>query len=157
MLRHRTALLSTVAVAALTFSACSDDDREELENDIGTLVDEVEDAARTAASEVEEAAGEAASDVAEVAVRNIATEQGEEQFTDSGNALDENGLSCEATANDGLDAVDVNCTGTTEDGGAAEMTGATSEMPGASVSELEGTFTGTVDGAEVFSVTTLGG
>jgi len=156
MVRHRTVFIGAAALAALGFTACSDEDREEIGDSIDSIADDVEAAARTAASEVEDAAGDAASDVAELAVRNIATQQGEEQFADAGEPLDEDGLSCESTA-DGLDAVDVNCTGTTEDGGTAEMTGSTSEMPGASVTELEGTFTGTVDGVEVFSATNLGG
>ena len=37
------------------------------------------------------------------------------------------------------------------------MTGTTDELPGASVTELEGAFTGTVDGTEAFSTDTLGG
>jgi hypothetical protein len=65
-------------------------------------------------------------------------------------------LTCEATAADGLDSVDVNCTGTTEDGGEAALTGTTDELPGESITEVEGTFTGTVDGAEVFTTDTLG-
>ena len=58
---------------------------------------------------------------------------------------------------DELDAVDVMCTGTTDDGAAAEMTGTSDELPGASVTELEGQFTGTVDGTEAFTTDTLGG
>lgn len=156
MSRHRSLFIGAAAFAAVGFTACSEADRDEIGESVESIADDVEDAARTAASEVEDAVGEAASDVAEVAVRNIATQQGEEQFADAGEPLDEDGLSCEATA-DGLDAVEVNCTGTTEDGGTAELTGSTSEMPGASVTEIEGTFTGTVDGTEVFSETSLGG
>ena len=61
------------------------------------------------------------------------------------------------SAEGGLDQVDVNCTGTTEDGGAAVLTGTTSEIPGASITELDGTFTATVDGEPVFETDTLGG
>ena len=39
----------------------------------------------------------------------------------------------------------------------AELTGETAELPGESIVELEGTFTGTVDGGEVFSTEVLGG
>ena len=51
----------------------------------------------------------------------------------------------------------IDCTGTTADGGAAALTGTTTEVPGASVTSLEGDFAGTVDGAEVFTTQTLGG
>ena len=43
------------------------------------------------------------------------------------------------------------------DGAVAEMTGTTSELPGASITELDGDFVGTVDGAEVFRTERLGG
>ena len=157
MFRHRTLFIAAAVFAAFGATACSEEDREEIGNEVEEGAENVEDAARTAASEVEEAAGEAAADVAEVAVRNLATQQGEEQFTDSGNPLDEDSLSCDATVADGLDTIDVNCTGTTEDGGTAELTVSTSELPGASVTEIEGMFTGTVDGTEVFTSTNLGG
>ena len=51
----------------------------------------------------------------------------------------------------------VNCTGTTKDGKAVKLSGTTSELPGASVTELEGSFTGTVDGQQVFTTQELGG
>jgi hypothetical protein len=71
---------------------------------------------------------------------------------------DDDGLSCEATVADGgLNAVEVSCTGSTEEGQDATMTGRTDEMPGASVTELEGQFTGTAGGDEVFAVQQLGG
>ncbi len=117
----------------------------------------MEEAARTAVSEVGEAVDEAATDAAELVVRNLAAEQGEQQFEDAGFPLDGEGLACEATVGDGLDSVEVACTGTTEDGGSAQMTGTTNELPGASVTELEGDFTGTVDGTEAFTTDTLGG
>ena len=42
-------------------------------------------------------------------------------------------------------------------GGAAVLTGTTNELPGASVVSLNGQFTGTVDGATVFTTQRLGG
>src|SRR3990170_4967209 len=99
---HRRPALLLVATVALGAAACSDEDREDV------------------------------SDVVETAARNIAAEQGEEQFSDAGHPLDDEGLTCEATAADGAEAVDISCTGTTEDGAAAELTGTTSELPGAS-------------------------
>lgn len=149
--------IAALAVVSLGAAACSDEDREDIGDAVDTVVDEVEDAGRTAVSEAEDAVGDAASDAAELAARNIATQQGEEQFADAGRPLDDGGLTCEATVADGLDGVDVNCTGTTQDGGAAELTGSTGEVPGASATELDGTFTGTVDGDEVFSAESLGG
>lgn len=156
---HRRIAPTVVALAVVSFgaAACSDEDREDVGDAVDTIVDDVEDAGRTAISEAEDAVGDAASDAAEVAARNIATQQGEEQFTNAGRPLDSDGLTCEATVADGLDGLDVSCTGTTEDGGAAELTGSTDEVPGASVTELEGAFSGTVDGDEVFSTEALGG
>lgn len=157
MHRHRILAATGAALVALGLVACSDEDRESIESAVEGAVEDAEDAVQTAVSAVEEAVGEAASDAAELAVRNIATQQGEEQFTDAGHALDDAGLDCTATADDGLASVSVTCTGTTEDGGQAELIGSTGELPGASVTELEGQFTGTVDGEEVFSADALGG
>jgi hypothetical protein len=153
-MRHKHRLgFSAAALISLSLAACSDDDDETVES----IVEEVEDAARTIVTEAEEAVDEAATDAAETAVRNIAAEQGEEQFADAGHPLDDEGLSCTATASDGLDSVSVQCTGTTDAGEQAELTGETAELPGESVVELEGTFTGTVAGSEVFSTDVLGG
>jgi len=157
MLRSRSFLVGAAAAAALLVSACSEEDRDDLGDTADSVLDDVEDAARTAASEIEEAAGEVTDDVAETAARNIATQQGEEQFADAGAPLDEDGLSCEATVGDDATTVDVSCTGMTEDGKQAALTGATNELPGASVTELEGQFSGTVDSEEVFSADRLGG
>ena len=145
--------LTAVAVAALGLAACSDDDGQTIES----IVDDIEQAARTAVTEAEAAVDEAATDAVETAVRNLVAEQGEEQFTDAGYPLNDEGLSCQATASEGLDSVSVQCTGTTEAGEQAELTGETAEFPGESVVEVEGTFTGTVDGGEVFSTDVLGG
>lgn len=149
----RVLLVAPLAVAVL---ACSEEDRESIVTDVENAADDVEEEARSAASEAEDAAGEAGRDAAELVARNVATEQGEEEFANAEQPLDGK-LSCEATANDAMDAVEVSCTGTTQDGEDATMEGTTSELPGASASELEGTFTGTVAGEQVFEVDTLGG
>lgn len=153
----RRLLLAGAALVALGASACSDDTEDAVSSDVASAVSEVEDAAASVITEVGDAAGEALDDTAETAIRNIATQQGEEQFNDSGHPLDDAGLTCEATVADDASSVDVSCTGTTADGDEALLTGQTDELPGASVVELEGTFTGTVDGIEVFTTETLGG
>jgi hypothetical protein len=166
--RSRNLLLAAGAVAVLTFAACSEEDQNNAEDTANSLADRAENAANsiadqagdvaaTAVSAAQNAAEEATQDAAETLVRNLAAQQGEEQFADAGHPLDSDGLTCEATAAEGLKSVDVNCTGTTEDGGAAELTGTTDELPGSSVTEIKGTFKGTVDGAEVFTSDTLGG
>ena len=133
-------------VAALfTIAACDDDTQDSIESDVESAI-----------TEVGEAVDEAAEDAGEAAARNLATQQGEEQFTNAGHPLD-GPLTCEATVADGVDQIDISCTGTTQDGGAAELTGTTSEIPGASVVTLDGEFTGTVDGEEVFTTERLGG
>ena len=149
--------ITALAALSLAFTACSDEDRDELEDTADSIAEDVEEAARTIATEVEEAVDEAATDAAELVARNLAAEQGEQQFEEAGFPLDDSGLACEATVADEVDAVEITCTGTTQDGAAAEMTGATDELPGASVTELEGQFTGTVDGTEAFTTDTLGG
>ena len=123
--------LGAVAIAAglIAVAGCADEDREELLDD-----------------------------ATELAVRNFAAMQGAEQFNHEGFEIDEDGLSCTATVGEGgLNQFDVNCTGTTEDGDAAVLTGTTSEIPGASITELDGAFTATVDGESVFETDTLGG
>ena len=142
-----------VALLSIGFAACSGDDADELDETAESVAEDLEEAARTVVSEVDEAA----SDAAELVVRNLAAEQGEQQFEDAGFPLGGDGLACEATVGDGLESVEVSCTGTTEDGGSAQMTGTTNELPGASVTELEGEFTGTVDGTEAFTTDALGG
>ncbi len=91
-------------------------------------------------------------------MRNFAALQGSEQFDTAGHEIDDDGLSCTATIGEGgRTAVEVECTGTTTDGGEAVLTGVTSELPGASIVELEGEWTATVDGEEVFTTDELGG
>ncbi|MDW3215791.1 MAG: hypothetical protein R8G01_17475 [Ilumatobacteraceae bacterium] len=117
--------------------------------------DAIEDDARSVVSEVGEAADELAEDTIELAARNIASTQGAQQFESAGHPLDGD-LACEADAADDVTAVEVDCTGVTQAGGLATLTGATSELPGASVTELDGVFVGTVDDEEVFRTERLG-
>jgi uncharacterized protein YbjQ (UPF0145 family) len=154
MEHRRKLLVGIAAVAALGLVACGNDDDD---GTADSIIEDVESAARTAVSEVSEAADEAGADAAEAVVRNLAAQQGAQEFADAGSPLDDDGLTGEATASDGLDSVEVNCTGTTEDGKEAALTGTTDELPGESITEVEGTFTGTVDGSEVFTTDTLGG
>jgi len=97
-----------------------------------------------------------ANNAAEALARNIATQQGEEQFKNAGHELD-GPLTCDAAVKEDVSKIDINCTGTTKDGGAAALTGSTNEIPGASVVSLDGDFTGTVDGTSVFTTQSLGG
>ena len=129
----------------LTIAACSEDTQDSIESDVESAVTEVGDAV-----------DEASEDAAEALARNIATQQGEEQFNNAGHELD-GPLTCEATVQDDVAQIDISCTGTTKDGGAAELTGHTNEIPGASVVTLDGEFTATVDGEEVFTTERLGG
>ena len=143
--RHIFRSVLVVAASALAVGACSDDTQDSISTDVESAV-----------SAVGDAAGEATDDAAEVLARNIATQQGEEQFTNAGHPL--NGpLTCTAMTTDGADSIAIDCTGTTRAGGAAVLTGTTNEIPGASVVSLEGDFVGTVDGQEVFTTEDLGG
>lgn len=134
-----------IVAAALAVAGCSSDDRTSIATDL-----------QTAASDVANAAGDAANNAAEVLARNIATQQGEEQFKNAGKELD-GPLTCSAKIQDGVAKIDINCTGKTKDGGAATLTGTTNEIPGASVVSLDGQFTGAVDGTTVFDTQRLGG
>jgi hypothetical protein len=134
-----------VVVAALMITGCNSDDRASLSTDL-----------RTAATDVANAAGNATNDAAEALARNIATQQGEEQFKNAGQELD-GPLACTAKIQDGVSKIDINCTGKTKAGGAAVLTGTTNEIPGASVVSLDGQFTATVDGTNVFTTQRLGG
>ena len=135
-------LLATGLIAA---AGCSSDTRNSVKTDL-----------ESAASDVQNAADDALNNAAEVVVRNLATQQGEEQFQNAGQTL-EGPLTCEAKVEDGVSKVDVNCTGTTKDGQPAALTGTTDELPGASVVSIKGQFVGTVGGTQVFSVDHLGG
>lgn len=117
-----------VALSLVAVSACSEDEREQLLDD-----------------------------GVELAVRNFAAVQGAEHLSANGVDLDGR-LRCTATVSkEGRSAVDVSCTGATVDGGAVELTGRTAELPGASITELKGEFTATVDGETVFTTGELGG
>jgi hypothetical protein len=134
-----------LVAAALAIAGCSEDTQDAVESDI-----------ESAATDVGDAVGEAADDAGEALARNIATQQGEEQFNNAGHEL-AGPLTCEAAVQDGVAKIDLSCTGTTKAGGAAALTGTTNEIPGASVVTLDGNFTGTVDGEEVFTTQRLGG
>jgi outer membrane murein-binding lipoprotein Lpp len=110
----------------------------------------------SAASDVGNAAGEVTDDAAGVAARNIATQQGEEQFKNAGHELD-GPLTCTSEVLQDAGSIKIDCTGTAKSGGAVVLRGTTNELPGASVVMLEGLFVGTVDDVEVFSTETLGG
>jgi hypothetical protein len=131
--------------AALTVAGCSSDDRASIATDL-----------QTAATDIVNAAGDAANNAAEALARNIATQQGEEQFKNAGQELD-GPLTCTAKVQDGVAKIDIDCSGKTKAGGAATLTGSTSEIPGASVVALDGQFTGAVDGTAVFTTQRLGG
>jgi hypothetical protein len=134
-----------MVVAALAIGGCSSDDRASIATDLQSV-----------ATDIANAANEVTTDAAEVLARNIATQQGEEQFKNAGNELD-GPLTCDATVQDGVDKIDISCSGKTKSGGAATLTGTTDELPGASVVALDGQFTGAVDGTTVFSTQHLGG
>jgi hypothetical protein len=106
----------------------------------------------SAKSDVENATNAAAETVA----RNVATQQGEEQFKNAQHELT-GPLKCTAKVQANAAKIDIACSGATKDGKAASLSGTTSELPGASVVSLNGTFVGSVDGAEVFNTQRLGG
>jgi hypothetical protein len=132
--------------------ACSSDTKDSAKETAENAQDDVKDAA----SDASDAVDDATNDAAEMAARNLASAQGEDEF--SAKDIDiEGDLECEATSNGDNSALDISCTGMSTDGKELALEGTTSEMPGASVTELEGSFTGTADGTEVFAVDTLGG
>jgi len=141
MRSFRAQLLLAPVLALALLGACGSDD---------------DDSADDVAEEVSTAVDEGSNDAIEAAARNIASAQGEDEFSAADIEI-EGDLTCEANADDEADAVDISCTGTSTDGQDLALDGTTDEIPGASVTELEGTFTGTADGEEVFSVDTLGG
>lgn len=147
--RNRTAFgrLSTVglAVIAVGAAACSDDTTESVEEDV-----------RSAITDAVEVVDDASENAVELAARLFASEQASQEFAAVGYPIDGD-LTCVADATSDLTAVDISCSGTTAEGEQAEMTGTTSEVPGASFTELDGDFVGTVDGAEVFTTERLGG
>lgn len=139
--------VSRIALAILMVGAvaCSEDTNESVEDD-----------ARSAISDAVGAVDEASEDAVELAARLFANEQASQEFAAVGQPI-EGDLTCTADATSDLTAVDISCSGTTSEGGDAEMTGTTSELPGTSITELDGNFVGTVDGDEVFRTERLGG
>jgi hypothetical protein len=93
---------------------------------------------------------------AETVARNVATQQGEEQFKNAQHELT-GPLKCTAKVQANAAKIDIACSGATKDGKAASLRGTTNELPGAAVVSLDGTFVGSVDGAEVFNTQRLGG
>src|SRR3954462_7321079 len=126
-----------VLAAAVLGTGCSSKTRESIATDL-----------QTAATNVGNAAESVTNDVAEALGRNIATQQGEEQFKNSGHELD-GPLTCQAKVQTDASKMDINCTGTTKSGEPAVLTGTTDELPGASAVSLSGNFTGTVGGTQV--------
>jgi hypothetical protein len=131
-MNNRIALcLATVAIGLF---GCSSSTRSSMKSDVQTATNKA----------------------AETVTRNVATQQGEEQFKNAKQEL-AGPLTCTAKVSDGADKVAVNCEGKTKAGGAATLTGTTNEIPGASVVSLNGSFVGSVDGTQVFATQRLGG
>ncbi len=93
---------------------------------------------------------------AETAARNVATQQGEEQFKNAKHELS-GPLACDAKVQTNAAKIDITCTGKTRTGAAATLTGTTNELPGASVVSLDGDFVGKVGDAIAFTTSRLGG
>lgn len=124
-------------------TACGGDD------DITT--DDVQPIITDAAADAEGVAVEAL----ELAARNAAEQLAPQHFADAGHPISGQ-LSCSAEAAGSLDSVDVDCTGSTEAGGQAELTGTMDQLPDEAVVAIDGQFTGTVDGEQVFETDRLG-
>lgn len=127
-------LLGIVVAGVLAVTACSANTRASVNADVKSATE----------------------NAAETVARNIATQQGEEQFTHAQHEL-AGPLSCKAVVKSGVKKIDIACTGTTKAGQAAALTGTTNELPGTSVVSLSGQFMGTVDGNAVFTTQRLGG
>jgi hypothetical protein len=134
-----------IVAAAFAITSCNSDTKASIETSL-----------RSAATDIANAASDATNAAAEAVARNIATQQGEEQFKHAGHEL-AGPLTCTAKVQDGVAKIDINCTGSTKDGHTATLTGTTNELPGASVVSLNGDFVGKVDGATVFTTQRLGG
>ena len=98
LLRMRAGVVVLGAVLAL--SGCSSKTKASLSSD-----------AKNVGSDVAGAAGSAVNSAAEVLARNVATQQGEQQFKGAGQELS-GPLSCAAKVQDGVTKVDITCTGT---------------------------------------------
>jgi hypothetical protein len=134
-----------LAVLVVGTAACSDDTTESVEDDV-----------RSAITDAVGVVDDASENAVELAARLFASEQASQEFAAVGQPIDGD-LTCVADATSDLTSVDISCSGTTAEGAQAEMTGTTSEFPGASFNELDGDFVGTVDGTEVFRTERLGG
>ena len=133
------------AAALWLATACSDDSTSH-----------AKETASSVATSVKGAVDDATKGAAETVARTIAAKQGAEAFKKAGHELN-GSLTCESSAEDSATEVAINCTGMTKDGKVVKLSGTTSELPGASVSALEGSFTGTVDGQQAFTTQKLGG
>jgi hypothetical protein len=134
--------LGAVALA-VGGTACGGDD------DVTT--DDVETAITDAAADAEDVA----EDALELAAQTAAAQLAAQNFAAAGHPISGQ-LSCTADAAGSLQSVDVNCTGTTEAGGQAELTGTMDQLPDEAVVAIDGQFTGTVDGEQVFETNRLG-
>lgn len=154
--RHAAAVLGALTLVA---TSCGGDDVDDVADDAGDALDDAGDAAGDAFDDatgaVADAIDEVGEDTVEVAARNLASTHAIDEFGAAGYPIDGD-LTCTADATDDLTAVDISCSGATEDGGVASMTGTTTELPGASVTEMEGDFVGFVDTEEVFRTDSLG-
>lgn len=132
---HSRLVRSIVVAASLAIAAgCSENTRDSVKTDVQS----------------------ATNAAAESVARNVATQQGEEQFKNAQHEL-AGPLVCKATVQTNAAKIDVTCSGTTKAGKAASLKGTTNELPGSSVVSLNGSFVGSVDGAEVFNTERLGG
>lgn len=154
--RAGTLLGATAMVVAL--GACGGDDDvtdDDVDDAVEGAVEDIEEGVEDVTGAIGDAIEEVGEDTVELAARNLASTHAADEFADAGYPID-GGLSCTADATDDLTAVDLECTGATEDGGVASMTGTTTELPGESLTELEGDFVGFVDTEEVFRTDALG-
>lgn len=150
--RRSASALGAGLALVLSVAACDADDTSD---DVDEVVDDVEERADEISGDVAEAIEEVGEDAVELAVRNLARMQAQDEFADAGHPIDGE-LSCTADASEALDAVEIGCVGETEAGQSASMTGTTTELPGESLTELEGEFVGLVDDQEVFRTDALG-
>jgi hypothetical protein len=125
---------------AIGGTACTGDDDADLE----TIVTD-------AAADAEDLAVEAL----EVAASNAAVQLAPRHFADAGHPISGD-LSCSANAAGTLESVDIDCTGTTEAGDQARLTGTMDQLPDEVILAIDGQFTGTVDGQQVFETNRLG-
>jgi hypothetical protein len=104
--------------------------------------------------EIRSRADEAGRGVAEGTARNVAAVAGAQAFRQAGVDV-EGGLDCRATADQEVETVQVSCTGRSTAGQALRLTG-DGRRPGANAKGVQGRFTGTAAGREVFRKDCLG-